>query len=325
MAYKPKSIKDVFAAPPITASVDAWQNQTRHCIFKTKDDMHPISRKILRSVTDTLTPTQIYSDYHYHEGVEIFRILEGGAEMVIDNHPIRVEKGDIIIINPFVAHGTYLYAENNTFSRSCIMFHPYHIFPAEGGRERFFGNLKTLCFEAYIPHSHPNNPELSESIDRIIALFSEKPPAWTVSAYAEVMHFYALMTQHGLYREPQSNNPYLFEFMHRVSSYIEDHLDEDISTADIAAHCQYTPEHFCRIFKKCFDKTFKDYLNIYRIQKAREFMESGSYETLSQISSKCGFNNQNHFSHMFKKYVGILPSEYTRTHSGHRKEGENSK
>jgi AraC-like DNA-binding protein len=48
-----------------------------------------------------------------------------------------------------------------------------------------------------------------------------------------------------------------------------------------------------------------------------EFIEHGEFATIAEVSTRFGFNNQNHFGHMFKKYVGILPSEYiSRQKSG---------
>jgi two-component system response regulator YesN len=67
---------------------------------------------------------------------------------------------------------------------------------------------------------------------------------------------------------------------------------------------------FCRLFKKCFNQTFKEYLNAFRVQKAKAFIDLGSSATLAAVSSKFGFTNQNHFSRMFKKHIGVLPSEY---------------
>lgn len=298
------------ATPPISTLRDTYLHGERKLLFCMDNVYRPIARTILKSVTDILNPEFVFSGYHYHEGIEIFRVIEGSASVVINNRPIAVEQDDVLIINPFEAHGTYLSDANAKFTRSCVMFHPYHIFPAESGNDRFFADLKGMCFENRVPASHPASESLRRCLDRITTLFETRPDGWTVKAYAELMQFYAISVENKLYREQAGNTSYMFDFMTRVSAYIEDHLDEDISTTDIAAYCQYSTEHFCRLFKKCFDKTFKDYLNIYRIQRAKDFIDLGNFNTIAEIASKCGFNNQNHFSHMFKKYIGALPSEY---------------
>ncbi len=300
----------MFATPPIGILRDVFEGGKRQILFRMDNVYRPIARTMLKSVTEILNPEFVYSGYHYHEGVEIFRILDGSAKIVINNRPLSIEKDDVIIVNPFEAHGTYLSETDAAFSRICVMFHPYHVFPAESGNDRFFADLKGMSFENRIPASHPANPALLQCIDRITSLFEEKRDGWTVETFAELMRFYSISVSNHLYREQSGNTSYMFDFMTRVSTYIEDHLDEDISTTDIAAYCQYSTEHFCRLFKKCFDKTFKDYLNVYRIQHAKDFIDLGNFNTIAEIASKCGFNNQNHFSHMFKKYIGALPSEY---------------
>ncbi|MBQ9785129.1 MAG: AraC family transcriptional regulator [Clostridia bacterium] len=301
---------DLFAVPPVSIVMDELAEGARKQTYRMDAVYRPIARTMLKSVTDILGTEYVFSGYHYHEGIEIFRIRSGSAKVVVNNRPMSVEKDDVLIVNAFEAHGTYLADAGVEFSRSCVMFHPYHIFPAESGNDRFFADLKSVCFENKIPASHPASPALRESVDRITSLFEAQPNGWTVAVFAEVMRIYSTAVSAGLCRAQTGNTSYMFDFMTRVSAYIEDHLDEDISTTDIAAHCQYSTEHFCRLFKKCFDKTFKDYLNIYRIQKSKDFIDMGNFNTIAEIASKCGFNNQNHFGHMFKKYVGVLPSEY---------------
>lgn len=312
MRTQSNSSADLFAVPPISIVIDDFHDGRRRQTYRMDSVYRPISRTILKSVTDILNPKYVFSAYHYHEGVEILRILEGSAKIVINNRPIAVEKDDLLIINAFDAHGTYLSDTDLTFSRSCVMFHPYHIFPAESGDDRFFADLKSICFENKIAANHPAAEALRTCVDHVTDLFQKRDDGWTVKAFAEVMRFYSIVVENKLYREQSENTSYMFDFMTRVSTYIADHFDEDISTTDIAAHCQYSTEHFCRLFKKCFDKTFKDYLNIYRIQKAKDFIDLGNFNTIAEIASMCGFNNQNHFSHMFKKYVGSLPSEYIK-------------
>lgn len=311
MRSKAPAAPTPFAVPPVSIVMDELAGGKRKQTYVADAVYRPIARTMLKSVTDILETELVFSGYHYHEGVEIFRIRSGSAKVVVNNHPITVQKDDILIVNAFEAHGTYLSNEQGAeFSRSCVMFHPWRIFPAESGNDRFFVDLKNVCFDNRIPALHPAAPQLRDCVDRITELFRARPAGWTVTAFSEVIRFYAIAVANGLCHEQTGSTSYMLDFMTRVSAYIEDHIDEDISTTDIAAFCQYSTEHFCRLFKKCFDKTFKDYLNIYRIQKAKDLIELGNFNTIAEVASKCGFNNQNHFGHMFKKYVGVLPSEY---------------
>ncbi len=46
----------------------------------------------------------------------------------------------------------------------------------------------------------------------------------------------------------------------------------------------------------------------YKLNRAAELLKSGKY-TVSEISDKCGFSTQSHFSVVFKKHFGVTPSE----------------
>lgn len=312
MQSTPESEEKAFAVLPVCILKDVFQNGTRTPILRQNDTVKPFHRTVLKSVSDLLDPEYEFTKYHYHNGIELFRLDEGEATVVINDRTFKAKANDVLIFNSFETHGIYLSSQNVSITRTCIIFRPHHLFPPENAEsgERFFTDLKQLCFQNRIPSDHPASAELCACIDRIVSLAGSQENAWSVSVFSELIRFYALMIFHGLSKPSEEHTSYTSDFMAKVSSYIEENLSQDISTTEIAAYCQYTTEHFCRLFKKCFGKTFKDYLNIYRIRCAKEFIDRGNFTTIAEISTRFGFNNQNHFGSMFKKYVGMLPSEY---------------
>lgn len=300
------------AVLPISIYKDSYENGNRTSEVFLNDTFKHNYRAILKSVIDVLNPEYTFSKYHYHDGIEIIRINDGCANIVINNKPYSAKRGDVFVFNSFEAHGIFLPDINLRFSRSCIAFRPQYLFPPEreSGSVHFFADLKKLNFENYIPADHPAAPMLCDLADRIVRAYVEQNNAWSTEAFSHIMMFYSTMIRYQLFKETDESATYMHEFMLKVSTYIEQNLDQDIATTDVATFCQYSTEHFCRLFKKCFNKTFKSYLNIYRICRAKELIDSGKITTIAALSTTVGFNNQNHFGHMFKKYVGLLPSEY---------------
>ncbi len=297
--------------PPLGMRLDCFSNGERKILWEAGEHFSSVARKLPHGATPPQKDALPYTDYCYHEGAELFFVTEGEAELLLDRVWMTLHRGDVILISPFRAYGIYLKnAENAAFSRTVVSFHPYRIFPEEGHGRGLFKELRSLGFEARIPPSHPANEAMWNAEEHLKTLFEERPTGWTVRAYAELIHMYATLAEHKLWRTETPEDTHMLGFMRQVEDYIEAHLDEDISTREVAASFRYTDEHFCRVFKRCYGKTFKDYLNGYRIRRAKELIEGGDFETLAQISGKCGFNNQNHFGAMFKKYAGILPSEY---------------
>ncbi|MBQ7335051.1 MAG: helix-turn-helix transcriptional regulator [Clostridia bacterium] len=310
MPASAKKESEFFSTLPVCILKDDYCDGKRIPQIHFNDKFKPIRKALLKSTADILQPEYAYTPYHYHDGIEILCVHEGEAKIVINNQSHTAKQNDIFIVNSFEAHGIYIKTKKARLARTCITFRQHYIFPPEGGQNHFFTDLKNLCFENHIPAESTANPPLRACIEHITDLGISQPDGWLVAVLSDIIKIYALVLQYGAHKEQPPNASFLFDFMAKVSTYIESHIDEDISTCEIAAYCQYSTEHFCRLFKKCFDKSFKDYLNIYRIQRAQYYINIGKYTTIAEIASKCGFNNQNHFGAMFKKYTGLLPSEY---------------
>jgi two-component system response regulator YesN len=63
------------------------------------------------------------------------------------------------------------------------------------------------------------------------------------------------------------------------------------------------------MFKRETGKNFVDYLNDIRIEKAKELLKDISLKTY-EVAEKVGIPDAHYFSRLFKKYVGITPTEF---------------
>ena len=311
-----KSIdSESFTILPICILRDDMHDGVRREVVKLNDVFQPNGKIMLKSVSDEFYPAYVFTRYHFHEGIEILRINRGQAAIILNNRTVVAKENDIVIVNPFEAHGIFLSDPSADFSRTCIMFQPLYLFPSESNlNNRFFADLRSIRFQNFIPSSHPCSAAPCQCIDNMVELCLQGTPGWHFAVYSNLIMFYSHIIRGNLQNESTGSQPYQFDFMTKVTEYIEKNLDQDISTTDVAAYCLYSTEHFCRLFKKCFYKTFKDYLNLYRIQKAKDYIDMGNHTTVAGLAAMFGFNNQNHFSHMFKKYTGVLPSEYINQH-----------
>ncbi len=100
--------------------------------------------------------------------------------------------------------------------------------------------------------------------------------------------------------------------MSNISAFIDLNFSRQITTEEISLYFGYSTEHFCRLFKKCFNRTVKEYLNICRIEKAKEMMDDEKGGGLAEIWKAVGFSSANHFSNTFKNRIGMSPSSYLK-------------
>lgn len=99
-----------------------------------------------------------------------------------------------------------------------------------------------------------------------------------------------------------------------VKKYIEEHYMKEIKLSDLALVTHVTPSYLSTKFKKEEGMSFTEYLVRHRIKMAEELIKSENL-SLKDVSDKVGYHDYVQFSKMFKKYVGIAPSEYKKTSS----------
>lgn len=95
----------------------------------------------------------------------------------------------------------------------------------------------------------------------------------------------------------------------KIVEYIETNYMKDISLTDVAIHLNYSDAYFSKVFKTCFNKGFVLYLTELRIEKAKELLGDIS-ANIKDVSIQAGFRDSNYFAKVFKRQVGITPSEY---------------
>lgn len=99
-----------------------------------------------------------------------------------------------------------------------------------------------------------------------------------------------------------------------IKEIIQDHIDTNLSLTlkTISESLNVHPSYLSREFAKYFDDlSFGDYIRKLRIEKATSLL-TGSDNTLAEIAYLTGFSDQSHFNRIFKKHMGMTPSEYRR-------------
>jgi len=98
------------------------------------------------------------------------------------------------------------------------------------------------------------------------------------------------------------------DLMCSAIDFIEGHLREDITVADMADAVGYSLYHFCRLFNQATHHTPYDYLMRRRLaEAARDLVQTD--QRIIDIAFGYRFNSHETFSRAFKRVVGMQPSE----------------
>ena len=92
-------------------------------------------------------------------------------------------------------------------------------------------------------------------------------------------------------------------------AYIRTHYSEDISSSVIAEKLHVSDGYLRALFKKECSCTIKDYIQQYRIERAKELLLKDE-KKIYEIAEQCGFASSQHFSRVFHQLTGMTPGEF---------------
>jgi signal transduction histidine kinase/AraC-like DNA-binding protein len=107
--------------------------------------------------------------------------------------------------------------------------------------------------------------------------------------------------------------PDVRQIVRRALAYVHEHYTEPISREDLAAHVGLSPRHLNRCFRQEMGVTPVTYLNRYRVNKARELLESTD-ETVMNVAVAVGFSSDRRLRRAFRLETGVSPDEYRKSH-----------
>ncbi|MGV4413612.1 helix-turn-helix domain-containing protein [Chryseobacterium sp. T1] len=94
----------------------------------------------------------------------------------------------------------------------------------------------------------------------------------------------------------------------------EPYLDSSLTIQDLAEQFKMPAKDLSALINLYMNKHFFDFVNEYRIEKAKQILKDQSKKdlTILEILYEVGFNSKSSFSTSFKKYTGATPTEFRK-------------
>lgn len=97
-----------------------------------------------------------------------------------------------------------------------------------------------------------------------------------------------------------------------VLEFMEKNLAKSTFTLyDMALHFDYAEAYLYRLFREKFGCSFATMLEKMRMERACQALSGG--KNIEAVAAECGYNSSHAFRRAFKKYTGMLPSDYRST------------
>jgi transcriptional regulator GlxA family with amidase domain len=97
--------------------------------------------------------------------------------------------------------------------------------------------------------------------------------------------------------------------LRELQSWIADNLDADLRVDALAERAAMSSRNFARFFRRETGMTPAAYVEVLRVERARQLLEEAS-EPVEVVASRCGFGTPETMRRAFARRVGTSPAEY---------------
>ena len=100
--------------------------------------------------------------------------------------------------------------------------------------------------------------------------------------------------------------------LRRVTDYIEDHLDQDLSLARLADVAGVSVSHLKTQFRRSTGLPVHQYVVQRRVERAKALLLRGDLPA-SQVAAEAGFAHQSHMALWMRRVLGVTPTSLVRS------------
>lgn len=249
--------------------------------------------------------SECFTNKHWHKNLEIDYIVRGRMWTMQNNADRDISDGEYVVVNSEDVHQTCGKDPNERVKYLVVLFsynyikayfedfenYTFDVDRNEQAKQRIAQLLKAIVFEIE-NKSEFADLKISCAMSQILMILFTKCRVKKASAVD---------------REPTDD----LEYAKKAIDFIKENFREKISLEDISSYVGLTPTYFSRYFRQSTRKTFKNYLNLVRLEHALlDIQNNNVSETHAALTN--GFPSVKSFIAVFKSVYGCAPSEYVK-------------
>lgn len=289
-----------------------------------------ISRSKLYETTDIFMsqhPRYSYPILHNHEFVELIYVMSGTCINYINGKAITMKKGDLCFMAPSTVHALLSVSDNDVIFNILLWEDNFsNNFPSLLKRDdqiaQFFKQIPLATNNTpYMIFHTGNDKAIEESILASYQEFVDKKNHYIEMISLKINEiFIELGRSHlphlilGNAQEQQTD-----AYVYPIVSFIQMNY-QTISLKELATIFSYSEAYLSKLIKKKTGQTFKEIVEIARIEDAKSLVLSTDY-TLTEISQRTGYFDSSHMNRDFIKRLGLPPKKWLQTMQENKETG----
>lgn len=248
---------------------------------------------------------------HFHTFYELCVLLCPDTTHFLEGKPYDLKTFDIIGIPPNVLHRTQ-YPAGDPCKRLIIQFNlPRNV----SGLSNEYEQL-TSIFHKEVPIFRFDR-ELQQKIYRklndIFLLAPKEDPMRNLIIHQKFIEFLTLLflnQDKNKYADESEMSP-MEKKIYSITSYIHTHFTEDLSLEQLAQKYYISSCYLSHQFKAVTGFTVTDYIQMTRVRNVQSLLV-GTQIPITEAALACGFTSFSQFNRVFRKHIGISPSQYRK-------------
>lgn len=261
-------------------------------------------KSVIHSVHYSSSPVK--SNVHHHDCHQILYVVSGWATAVIDGKERKIEKGNLLILSRFEEH--YVKKASEDYCRYVLRIEP---------DAQYTGDIKLFALLFNRPVNFNNmissadDGEKTEYIfKRIIEEYAKENLLRDKMIDLLVNELFVLLYRHTEYDGAICDDP-AFDTVVKVQNILSSNYAEDFSLKELSLSLAVSPSFLSHGFKKVTGMSVMSYLLACRIAEAKKRL-ARTDKPIGTVAEECGFSDFSNFSRIFKRTVGMSPSDYAK-------------
>lgn len=220
-------------------------------------------------------------------------VIDGSAEYHFESHSSKAEKGDLI----FLAQSSAAYY----FDIESEMYHYLYI--------DFLISKKDASQQKSHVIKYDNEKMMRFLFEKILNVWIRRKSNFLLECKSLLYQIFSQITIDA--EEEKTKTEQMDKIKNSIEYLLENYTEKGTSISHAASISNLSEVHFRRVFKEIVSMPPIKYLNMLRIEKAKELLKNTSI-SVSDIVDAVGYSNVNYFCKRFKKETGLTPSQYRK-------------
>jgi AraC-like DNA-binding protein/quercetin dioxygenase-like cupin family protein len=261
---------------------------------------------------------------HTHDFVELVYVLEGNAMHEMSGITYELRSGDVFVIEPNIYH-SYKGADRseaivfNVLFRLDLLQRELHLLKEIPSFLDFFYIApflrKTATFYPHLTVAGRYKLQFEAHLNSLLREMQDRDSAYRLVIKTRFIECLVHLSRYYLvHDQPQAYSLTDEQWIQSIVSLVEHHYNQPFTLEQLSKLCGMSVPSFTVKFKTVTKKTFVEFKHDIQIREACRMIAESNRKILD-IAQEAGFEDLSFFYKVFRKKMGMTPTQYRKFRS----------